>query len=82
MNDKIFKEILEKYVVGYKVKTQNVEIASVENVTGEVRKGLNKLINVFKGRLIVSRGKKRIGFELSIKLEYKGKKKMYTKFLL
>lgn len=36
LNDKFFKEFLEKHVVGYKVKSGKVEISAVESLSGEV----------------------------------------------
>jgi len=60
LNGKFFQEVLEKALIGYKNKDGNLEITAINDVTGE-------------GRLIVSRGKKRIGFELGIVIEYTGR---------
>jgi len=54
-----FLEFLRNYIPGYTTKDGKLEISEVRSVTGE-------------GRLILSRGKKRVGFEINVELEYKG----------
>jgi len=54
-----FKDTISSGILGYKTKDGKIEITKVAKVDGE-------------GKLIISRGKRRLGYDLKIKLHYKG----------